>query len=141
MPNLLREGAAVLLGHALPHGLLDRLDLLPQGDARRRRGFHHLSVNGLLFSGLSGGEKTDVSRCDGGGGTVGGASAALTLASVALLTTWRERLVRSKPPKLQVLCGGGGWGGKRGEAKTHSQISRDDVKRGLVHTQRGDGSR
>lgn len=121
MSNLLRDGAAVLLGHALPHGLLDRLDLLPQGDARRRRGFDHLSVNGLLFSGLSGGggqrgEKTDVSRFDGSGERDDrrGASAALTLASVALLTTWRERLVRSKPPKLQVLYGGrGGRGGRQ----------------------------
>lgn len=53
LSDLLREGAAVLLGHALPHGLLHRLDLLPQGDARRSRGFDHLSVDGLLFSGLS----------------------------------------------------------------------------------------
>lgn len=53
LSNLLGEGAAVLLRYALPHGLLDRLDLLPQGDARRSRGFDHLPVHGLLFSDLS----------------------------------------------------------------------------------------
>lgn len=31
---------------------------------------------------------------------------ALTFASEPVLTTWSERLDRSKPPKLQVLCGG-----------------------------------
>lgn len=30
MSNLLRQGAAVLLRHAFPHRLLDRLDLLAQ---------------------------------------------------------------------------------------------------------------
>lgn len=63
--------------------------------------------------------ETDVSRCDGRvpGGTFGNLCkpcdlSALTSASVPLLTTWRERLVRSKPPKLQVLCGGAGMGGQ-----------------------------
>lgn len=53
MSNLFGEGVVVLLRHALPHGLFDRLDLLAQGDPGRSWGFDHLSVNGLLFSSLS----------------------------------------------------------------------------------------
>lgn len=53
LTNLFGEGVAVLLGHALPHGLFDRLDLLAQGDPGRSWGLDHLSVNGLLFSRLS----------------------------------------------------------------------------------------
>lgn len=40
---------------------------------------------------------------------------ALTLASEPALTTWSERLDRSKPPKLHVLCGGEG-----GMSHTHN---------------------
>lgn len=49
MSNLLRQGAAVLLRHAFPHRLLDRLDLLAQWDARCSGWFDHFSVNRLLF--------------------------------------------------------------------------------------------
>lgn len=87
--------------------------------------------------------EADVSRHVGrvpgwGGGGAGNPCerrdlSALTSASVPLLTTWRERLVRSKPPKLQVLCRRGGREGR----KTHSLISGVEVKKGVIHPQRG----
>lgn len=52
---------------------------------------------------------------------------ALTLASEAALTTWRERLDRSKPPKLHVLCVGG--------AKAQSNESCSRRSRYRRHTQ------
>lgn len=48
MSNLLRQGAAVLLRHALPHRFLHRLDLFAERDPRRGGGFDHLSVDGFL---------------------------------------------------------------------------------------------
>lgn len=53
MSYLLREGAAVLLWHALPHRLLDWLDLLAQRDPRCSGGFDYFSVYRFLFFILS----------------------------------------------------------------------------------------
>lgn len=49
MSNLLRQGAAVLLWHALPHRLFHRLDFLAQRDARRGGWFDHFSVYCFLL--------------------------------------------------------------------------------------------
>ena len=51
---LFRQGAAVLLGHAFPHGLLDRLDLLPQRNTRGVGRLDHLTIDCLLVLTLRG---------------------------------------------------------------------------------------
>lgn len=117
--NLLWQGAAVLLWHAFPHRLLDRLDLLAQWDARCSGWFDHFSVNRLLFFILllqrGGGRRREdkqEKRREKRWFIVMGEFnwfyklTGLTLASEPALTTWSERLDRSKPPKLHVLCGG-----------------------------------
>ena len=51
---LFRQGAAVLLGHAFPHGLLDRFDFLPQRNTRGVGRLDHLTIDCLLVFTLRG---------------------------------------------------------------------------------------
>lgn len=157
--NLLWQGAAVLLRHAFPHRLLDRLDLLAQRDARRSGWFDHFSVNRLLFFILllqRGGRRRREGKQEKK--TVEKKRwfivmgefiwfyklPGLTLASEPVLTTWSERLDRSKPPKLHVLCGGSqntiNWVPFKRSHDTDSPSTPSEGQLTVIHAQHNTGN-